>query len=198
MTTPRPSATAGRTEFVYTGKISGIPGGNAPPFLGRSFTITSEIEVPQAGAEGMLATQGGQTNGYGLYLVNGKPVFTYNLLDLKRFRWEAPALTPGKHTIVFDFIYDGPGMGKGGTGVLKVDGAEVDTKKIPHTIPFTMPFDETFDVGVDTRTGVNNADYHPPFRFTGAINKLTFKIGPEQFTEDDRRIIQHALNRAGD
>jgi arylsulfatase A-like enzyme len=198
MTTPRPSATAGRTEFVYTGEISGIPSGNAPPFLGRSFTITAEIRVSVAGAEGMLATQGGQTSGYGLYLVNSRPVFTYNLLDLERFRWEAPPLTPGTHTIVFNFTYNGPGMGKGGTGVLEVDGVKRDTKKIPRTIPFTMPFDETFDVGVDTRTGVNEADYRPPFRFTGAIDKVTFKIGPEQFTENDRMVIQHALNRARD
>jgi arylsulfatase A-like enzyme len=200
MLTPRPSATAGRTEFMYTGEISGIPGGNAPPFLGRSFRITAEIDVPQTGsAEGMLATQGGETNGYGLYLVNGKPVFTYNLLDMQQFRWEAPAaLTPGKHTVVFDFTYDGPGIGKGGTGVLKVDGAEAARQSIPRTIPFTMPFDETFDVGIDTRTGVNNADYRPPFRFTGTIDKLTFKIGPEQFTNDDRRIIQHALAGARD
>jgi arylsulfatase len=185
--TPRPSATAGRTEFVYTGEISGIPGGDAPPILGRSFTITAEIDVPRVGAEGMLATQGGETNGYGLYVVNGKPVFTYNLLDMERFRWAAPAaLAPGKHSIVFDFTYDGPGVAKGGTGVLKVDGTEAATLKIPRTVPFTMPLDESFDVGVDTRTGVNDADYRPPFRFTGTIDKLTFKIGPTQFTRADQ------------
>lgn len=89
-------------------------------------------------------------------------------------------------------------MAKGGTGVLKVDGAEVDKKKIPHTIPFMMPLDETFDIGVDTRTGVNNADYNPPFRFNGAIDKLIFKVGPEQFTENDQRVIQRGLNRARD
>ena len=47
----------------------------------------------------------------------GKPVFTYNFLDLERFRWEGPdALVPGKHTLVFDFTYDGPGIAKGGAG----------------------------------------------------------------------------------
>lgn len=61
-----------------------------------------------------------------------------------------------------------------------------------------MPFDETFDVGVDTRTGVNDADYHVPFRFTGTIEKLTVKHGPEQFTSDDPQIIQHALAKARD
>ena len=39
-------------------------------------------------------------------------------------------LAAGKHTIVFDFKYDGPGIAKGGTGVLKVDGKEVANKKI--------------------------------------------------------------------
>ena len=45
--------------------------------------------------------------------------------DVAQFRWEAPdALTAGNHTIEFDFTYEGPGIAKGGTGVLKVDGKE--------------------------------------------------------------------------
>ena len=80
--------------------------------------------------------------------------FVYNMLDLKRFRWEGQeALTPGKHTIAFDFQYDGPGFGKGGTGILRVDDNEVAKQTIPHTIPFIVTMDETFDVGIDTRTG---------------------------------------------
>ncbi len=99
---------------------------------------------------------------------------------LERFRWEGPqALTPGKHTIVFDFKYDGPGMAKGGTGVLSVDGKEVAKKTIPHTIPALMTIDESFDVGVDTRTGVDDKDYQPPFRFTGKLDKLTIKARTE-------------------
>jgi Galactose oxidase, central domain len=108
--------------------------------------------------------------GYGLYLLKGKPVFLYNFVGLERFRWDGPAtLGPGKHTIAFDFKYDGPGPGKGGTGVLTVDGKEVANKKIPHTTPFIITADETFDVGVDTRTGVDDKDYQVPFRFTGKL-----------------------------
>ena len=74
----------------------------------------------------MINTLGGRMGGHGLYLLKGKPVFVYNFFDLERFRWEGQAaLTPGKHTVVFDFKYDGPGFGKGGTGVLSVDGKEV-------------------------------------------------------------------------
>src|SRR5689334_2588603 len=193
---PRPSATAGRTEFTYFGEVSGVPDGNAPNLLTRSYSITAEVEIPKSGAEGMLNTLGGRFGGYGLYLLKGKPVFTYNLLALEKFRWEGPqALTPGKHTILFDFKYDGPGMGKGGTGVLSVDSKEVASKTIPHTVPALMTIDESFDVGVDTRTGVDDKDYKPPFRFTGKLDKLTIKLGPNQMMAADQKAKSEAIAR---
>jgi len=196
---PRPSATAGRTEFTYSGEVSGVPDGNAPNLLTRSFSITAEVEIPAKGAEGMLNTLGGRFGGYGLYLVKGKPVFTYNLLALEKFRWQGlQALTPGKHTILFDFKYDGPGMGKGGTGVLSVDGNEVASKTIPHTVPALFTIDESFDVGVDTRTGVEDKDYKPPFRFTGKLDKLTIKLGPNQMMAADQKANAEAIARVND
>ena len=130
----------------------------------------------------MLVTLGGRFGGYGLYLLKGKPVFTYNLLGLERFRWEGDLpLNPGKHTIVYDFKRDeGPGFGKGGASVLKVDGREVSAKTVVHTIPLTATADEIFDVGVDTRTSVDDQDYQPPFRFNGNIEKLTFNLVPQR------------------
>jgi len=203
--TPRPSATAGRNTFTYSGELSGLPESDAPSILNRSYTITAEVDIPgsagatvglagsQDGSEGMIVTEGGRFGGYGLYLLKGKPVFLYNFLDLERFRWEGKdVLAPGKHTIVFDFTYDGPGFGKGGTGVLKVDGKEVATRKIPHTIPFIIALEETFDVGVDTRTGIEDKDYQVPFRFTGKLDKLTFKLAPVQLTSEEHQVIRHA------
>jgi arylsulfatase A-like enzyme len=128
----------------------------------------------------------------------GKPVFLYNLLDLERFKWEGVALSPGKHTIVFNFEYDGPGPGKGGTGMLSVDGKEVDRKTIPHTIPILMAIDETFDVGIDTRTSVDDFEYQVPFRFNGAINKLTYKLGLEQLSAEDKQAAAKILAAAKD
>jgi arylsulfatase len=204
--TPRPSAVAGKTVFTYTGENVGIPVGNAPSILDKDYKITAEVTIPKGGAEGMIVTLGGRFGGYGLYLLHGKPVFDYNLLDLKHYTWEggvlghgltADALMPGKHTIVFDFKYDGPGPGKGGTGVFTVDGKELASKKIDHTIPLLMSIDETFDVGSDTRTAVNDS-YKLPFRFTGTIDKLTFNLGPEQLTDTDRKAIAEKLARARD
>ena len=207
--TPRPSAIAGKTEFTYKGEIAGIPVGNAPSILNKDYTITADVTIPKGGAEGMIVTLGGRFGGYGLFLQKGKPVFVYNLLDLKRYRWEGGiggrigrdffgrALEPGRHTIVFDFKYAGPGPGKGGTGVLSVDGKELAKKTITHTIPLMMTCDETFDVGVDTRTGVDES-YALPFRFTGTINKLTFKLGPSQMSAEEQAASAEAIKKASD
>ena len=204
--TPRPSAIAGRTVFTYTGENSGIPLGNAPSILDKDYTITAEVTIPEGGAEGMIVTLGGRFGGYGLYLLKGKPVFVYNMLDLERFRWEGgvgaedwlgSGLKPGKHTIVFDFKYDGPGPGKGGTGVLTVDGKELARKTIEHSIPLMMTIDETFDIGVDTRSGVDDS-YQLPFRFTGTIDKLTFKLGPSQMTAEEQHAAAEAIKKATD
>src|SRR6516162_9988464 len=197
--TPRPSTVAGKTEFTYSGEIANIPSENAPNILARSFSISADVEIPPKGAEGMLVTDGGRFGGYGLYLVKGKPVFTYNFLALERFRWEGPqALTPGKHMVVFDFEYDGPGMAKGGTGVLSVDGKELARKTIPHTIPSLISVDETFDVGIDTRTGVEDKDYQVPFRFTGKFNKLSVKLEPSQLTAADQQKAAEMIATAHD
>ena len=50
------------------------------------------------------------------------------------------------------------------------------SRTIPHTIPFVETIYETFGVGVDTRTGVDDKDYQPPFRFTGKTDTLTVKL----------------------
>ena len=195
---PRPNITAGRTEFVYSRPMTGLPQGDSPTLLNSSYTITADIEVPAGGAEGMVLTSGGRFAGYGFYLLKGKPVFLWNFVDLKRIKWEgSEALAPGKHTIEFDFKYDGPGPGKGGTGVLSVDVKELSRQKIDHTIPLLMSIDETFDVGIDTRTPVDDS-YKLPFRFTGKINKLTFNLGREQMTAEEREEMQKALARARD
>jgi arylsulfatase A-like enzyme len=264
--TPRPSLTAGRTVFTYSGTLVGVPNSGAPNILNRSYTITAEVEIPSGGAEGMIVTDGGRFGGYGLFLTQShnwwlrsriakvvvwglfalglllvwltrnnhrkiwrkcgyaflliaplwlvaglitgvaqigksRPVFLYNLLNLKRTTWEGPALGAGKHTIVFDFKSDGPGLGKGGTGVLSVDGKEAARNSMENSTPITFAEDESFDVGEDTRTGVALLKYRydPPFKFTGMIDKLTFNLGPAQpLTTEERQELQEGLAQAHD
>jgi hypothetical protein len=202
---PRPNITAGRKEFVYTRPMMGLPQGDSPLLLNTSYTITADIDVPQGGAEGMILTSGGRFAGYGFYLLQGKPVFLWNMVDLERIKWEGPdALSSGRHTVEFDFKYDGIGVGtleynnfsglaRPGTGTLKVDGKEVATKKMEKTLPMILQWDESFDIGSDTLTGVNDADYKPPLPLTAKLNKLTIKVDRPQLSPADIKTLQAAM-----
>jgi arylsulfatase len=190
---PKPSYTPDRTVFTYSGELTDVPFpgvAGAPKLLNRSYTITADVEIPQGGAEGMLVTDGGRFAGYGFYLLKSRPVFTWNLLQLERVKWQGnEALAPGKHTLEFDWEYDGPGLGMGGTGMLKVDGQVVDTKPMPKSLPISIGWVETFNVGIDTGTAVDDQDYQAPFRFTGKIDQLTVQLGPEDLTPAEREMI---------
>jgi arylsulfatase len=206
----RPNITAGRNEFVYTRPMVGLPQGDSPFLLNSSYTITADIDVPAGGAEGMILTSGGRFAGYGFYLLKGKPVFLWNLIDLKRIKWEGPeALAPGKHVLEFDFKYDGlglgtlafnnmSGLGRPGTGTLKVDGKAVQTIKMERTLPMILQWDESFDIGSDTLTGVNDADYKPPFALTAKLNKLTIRVDRPQLSEADIKKLEGAQSEAMD
>ena len=203
----RPSLTAGRTEYVYTRPMTGLPQGDSPYLLDTSYTITADVTVPEGGAQGMIVTSGGRFAGFGFYLLKGKPVFLWNLLDLERIKWEGPeALSPGKHTLEFEFVYDGmgvgtmaynnfSGIGREGTGTLKVDGKAVKTVKMEKTIPIILQWDESFDVGSDTITGVNDADYKPPFPLTATLNKLTITVDRPQLSPEEIKKLEEGLKK---
>lgn len=211
LVTPRPSLTEGRKSFNYSGApVTGIPGNAAPRLLNTSYTIKADIDVPRNGAEGVIVTDGGRFGGYGLYLLKSKPVFEWNLLGMKRVRWEGgESLAPGRHTIEYDFKYDGlgfatlafnniSGIGRSGTGTLKVDGKTISTQKLERTIPLTYTIEETFDIGSDTGTPVDDRDYQIPFAFTGKIAALTITVEPPVLTEEDKERLMHAQAGAND
>jgi hypothetical protein len=207
---PRPSQAAGRKIFNYSGSTVSIPAGNQPGLLNTSYTITAVIDVPQGGADGVIVGEGGRFFGWALYLLNSKPVYTYNLLDLKRTRLAGTeALAPGKHTIEYDFKYDGlgegtlaynnlSGVGRGGTGTLKVDGKVVSTETLEHTLPMVKPLDDTFNIGNSGAEPVNDSDYKVPFKFTGTINKVTIAVDSPVLTPEDVKKLKAAALSATD
>ena len=178
-----------RNQWFRTGGVGAVLGGLFLFWLGRRRTWPSRKRRIAYGllALGSLWVIAVLATGI-LDLGRGKPVFVYNLLDLKRTVWEGPALGAGKHTIVFEFKPESPGLGKGGTGVLSVDGKEVARNTMENSTPITFPEDESFDIGQDTRTGVAMIEhrYEPPFEFTGTIEKLSIELEPEPKVEAKR------------
>jgi arylsulfatase len=195
-TANRPSLTRGRSLFTYYPGQVRIPEGAAPDIKNKSFQIGAIVEIPKAGADGMLITQGGRFAGWGLYVLDGKPVFCYNLAGVERyFVAGKDKLKPGKHTILLDFKYDGPGIGKGGTATLTVDGAKAGEGTIARTLAFRMSLDETLDCGEDTGTPVSEA-YHLPFKFAGTIYRVGIKLGTEKLTPEEQRELDEIRGRA--
>jgi arylsulfatase len=158
--------------------------------LNRPYRLVAEIEVPQGGANGVIATHGGRFAGWGFYLLAGRPVFTWNLLDIERIRWESPSvLPPGRHSIAFEFQPEasGPPVGPGGTGTLFVNGQVVARQAMARTLPFAVQGDETFDVGLDTGSSVDERDYRTPFAFTGRLERLVVTLGESTLPKAEAR-----------
>jgi arylsulfatase len=172
---PLQPATDTPQSYIYNGQ-SGHALASAPNLLNKSYRITAEIELPSSTTEGILITQGGHFGGYAFYLLKGHPVFVWNICNLERVRWEGKtALAPGRHTLLFDFEYDGGRAGNGGTGTLCIDGEEVAFQRMERTIPCALQWNETFDIGLDSGTSVEERDYSVPFTFEGTINKITIE-----------------------
>ena len=196
----RPSLTRGRETFTYYPGAVRVPEGSAPDTKNKSFTITADVEIPNKGADGVLITQGGWFGGWGLLVMNGKPEFDYAFSNQKQYKYRIASkekLAAGKHTLKFDFKYDGGGYGKGGTGTLSVDGKQVAQGKIERTIPVRFSLDETMDVGKDTGTPVVE-DYanKMPFEFTGVLNKVVIELGKSGLTAGDEKAMKIAKDRA--
>jgi arylsulfatase len=196
----RPSLTRGRSTFTYYPGTIRIPEGAAPDMKNKDFIVTADVEIPAGGADGVLITQGGRFGGWGLLLRDGKPEFDYAFSNQPQHKYRVTSnekLSPGKHTIKFDFKYDGPGMGKSGVGMLSVDGKQVAQGKIERTIPTRFSLDETMDIGEDTGTPVVE-DYanKMPFKFTGVLKKVVIELGKSGLTVSDEKELEEVRKLA--
>jgi arylsulfatase len=168
----RPTVMEGRDSVTLGPGMKGMGPDIFIATPGKSYTMTADVDV-QAGSSGVIVAQGGRFGGFSFYLKGGKPTFTYNYLGLEKFDVVSPqALSPGKHTIVYEFKSDG-GLGKGGTGTITIDGTKAGEGKIGKTQPGIFSVDDLADVGTDDGTPVT--DYGGSPKFKGTLNKLTIK-----------------------
>ena len=192
----RPSLTRGRSTFTYYPGTIRVPEGAAPDIKNKDYTVTAEVEIPTGGADGVLITQGGRFGGWGMLVIDGKPQFVHAFSNQPQHKYRVASnetLAAGKHSIKFDFKYNGPGMGKGGTGTLSVDGKQVAQGKIERTVPVRFSLDETMDIGEDTATPVVE-DYadRMPFKFTGALKKVVIELGKSGLAANDDRNLEES------
>ena len=175
----RPSLMWGRTSVtLYPGMVAMMENATLD-IKNRSHTVTADIEVPEGGADGVIIAQGGRFGGWTLYMKGGKLKYCYNWLSRDRYTIESKDPLPaGKATVKFEFTYDGGGVGKGGTGILYVNGEKVGEGRIEKTHPFVFSADDTEDVGEDLATPVTEDYKEGDNKFTGKIDKVTIAVTP--------------------
>ena len=173
----RPDLMAGRTSLTVYEGMTGIMENAFINVKNNSLTLTAEVEIPKGGANGVILCQGGKFGGWSFYVKDGKPAYSYNWLGLERYTVGATKpLAAGKATIMFDFAYDGGGRGKGGTGMLFVNGKLVAKGRIGKTQANVFSLDDAADVGVDEGTPVTKAYKERDNKFTGKIHSVTIEL----------------------
>jgi arylsulfatase A-like enzyme len=181
----RPSLIKGNRQLLFGG-MGRLSENSVVNIKNKSHAVTAEIEVPEGGAEGVIIAQGGSIGGWSLYLKEGKQRYCYNLLGMQRFYVDTDEEVPaGTHQVRMQFDYDGPGLGKGGTVTLYLDGDKIGEGAVPGTAPAVFSADDTCDVGRENGALVAE-DYPVPNTFTGEVNWVEIDIGEAAEDADHR------------
>jgi len=173
----RPDLMEGRTSMTLHEGMTGMMDNVFINIKNKSHTITADLDILQGGTEGVIVCQGGRFGGWSLYTKGGKLNYCYNWVGQEQYKLTAEKPLPaGKVTVKFTFDYDGGGLGKGGKGMLYVNGEKVAEGRIEHTASVIFSPDETADVGVDEATNVTNDYREIDNKFTGKIRRVTVEL----------------------
>ena len=174
----------------YPGAVR-IPEIDAPITINRSWSMTAEVEIPEGGAAGPICVMGGDTNGWSLYMKDGKIVYCYNLISRDFTYLRSEKVLPGRHKILYEFEKTGQQLGAGGVGRIYLDGKKVAEGKIPRTAAFGYSADETFDIGCDKGSPVT-PEYKAKAEFTGKIIRVDFDLKPDLHHDPERHAETNA------
>jgi len=181
----RPELIQGNSQILFAG-MGRLSEHSVIGTKNRSHAVTAQVIVPDGGASGVLIAQGGKFGGWVLYLLDGKPAYTYNLFGIRQFKilGDDP-VAPGEHQVRVEFDYDGGGYGRGGTATLFVDGTQVGEGRIDATVPMLFSLDETTDLGHDTATSVTDDLEVHETTFNGRIRWIQIDTGEDAKDADN-------------
>jgi arylsulfatase len=177
----RPILVRGTSQLLFPG-MGRLSEHAVLPMKNVSFSITAELTVADAAAEGVIIAQGGRFGGWSLYAQDGKATFAYNYFGLEIYRTQAQQPIPaGTHQMRLEFTYDGGGVGQGGAVTLYYDGQEVGRGRIPRTQPLLFSAEESTDIGHESGSLVVPDYPAHNGRFTGKIHWVQLDVGQDNF-----------------
>jgi arylsulfatase A-like enzyme len=176
---PEPSVTAGRTHFVYHEGAHLIPSSSAPQLAGRAHKITAEVIIPDSGAEGVIAAQGGRHGGYTLYIKDGRVIYETSAYGhLGGSLASSEALASGKAKVVVEVTpaeSDQDGQAGFRRSFPMMARLFVNGKMAAEVKLRVAPSGDTLDIGSDLVSPVS-PKYLLPFMFTGKIESVTIDL----------------------
>jgi arylsulfatase A-like enzyme len=192
----RPILIKGDSQILF-GSMGRLSENSVINIKNKSHSVTAEIVVPKAGAEGVIAAQGGNIGGWSLYAKAGKLKYCYNLLGIQHFYAESSSpLPPGERQVRMEFSYAGGGLGKGGTATLYVDGKKVGETKVAATAPMIFSADDGCDVGEDTGSPVSPDYGSRGNAFSGRVKGVQIAIGKDAVSADHLVSPEQAIHIA--
>ncbi len=187
----RPQVVTGSRQLLY-GEMGRLTEPSLVNVKNKSHAVTAEMDVPDAGGEGVIIAQGGAFGGWSLYLRDGRPAYCHNLLGLQRFKVGSETPVPaGRHQVRMEFEYDGGGLGKGGAVRLFIDGTLTGEGRLPATVPLIFSADETADIGRDGASPVSDDYGTPGGAFTGTVHWVLLEVGeadPDHVVSAEERL----------
>lgn len=170
----RPTIMEGRNTMTLSEGMKGMGVDIFIDLRNTAYTITADVDINDKG-NGVFVCQGGRFGGLSFYIKDGKPAFSYNYLGLESYHVMASKpLKAGKYKLVYDFKYDGGGLGKGGVGTITANGNKIAEGRLDKTQPGIFSVDDLADVGIDEGTFV--ADYGASSKFNGKIGKVVIEV----------------------
>jgi arylsulfatase A-like enzyme len=183
----RPQLIKGNTQLLFGG-MGRLSENSIVVLKNKSYAVTVDMVVPDAGGEGVLVAQGGAFGGWSLYVMDSKPAYCYNLFGLQRFKvYGEENISAGEHQMRMEFDYDGGGLGKGGVVRLYLDGSKVGEGRVDATVPMMFSGDETTDLGSDSGTPVTDDLAVGDTKFNGRIHWVQIDLGKD--AEDADHLI---------
>lgn len=186
----RPRIASTLTRYTLYPNTQSIVAAAAPKILNRPHSFTAEVEAPEAGADGVLLSFGGNDGGFSFYVQNGKLCYLHNYLAIDYFYVKADTPLPaGKHFLSMQFEPTGKPDMKNGKGVpakvtLLVDGKPVATDQLPHTVPIRLGQGGAMLVGMDSGSPVC-PEYKPPFKYQGRLRRVIVDLSGEAVVDHE-------------
>ncbi|HET9648935.1 MAG TPA: arylsulfatase, partial [Microlunatus sp.] len=195
MISEKPLVAPPRDHYTFRPHTQSVPFFAGPRVLNRPHSITAWVEIPDAGAEGVLLCQGSAAGGYSLYIKDRRLHYVHNYVGRSLHSVSSPdVLAPGAHELRFEFEPTGPpdlphGKGTPARLQLYVDGELVANADTPITTPFVLN-PGVLSCGANPGSPIT-PDYPSPFTFTGTIHKVTVDISGELIDDPEADLKAH-------